>query len=266
MGPPPTPAPNEDGGVQRGLCVSPQPDPGPGAPGTKPRPGSSDCWCSPPGPRSFSTHSAGDPAPGSGDRTGDRAARSPGLPVRCGWSPSATVLADSLSHCEMTIFPLDAASLSIWRVSCVTHPISCGWNPTQCNQPSGGHLCFIVRHCPGCLGVHPPPWSLSPAAGCHGGQPASSFAVRLRRQRPRTPSWRRGWKWAGGLCGQEMGQGTVGPCMPEALGTAPMHGWTVGGHSVSSLRPPVCRTPTWDEPKAGDPHRSVEIPRGLRAW
>jgi len=40
-----------------------------------------------------------------------------------------------------------------------------------------------------------------------------------------------------------MGQGTVGPYMPEALGDSPKHGWTVGGHSVSSLRPPVCRTP-----------------------
>lgn len=114
----------------REVCLSPQPDPGPGAPGTEPRPGSPDCWCSPPGPRSFSAHSAGELAPGSGDRAGDRAARSPGLPVRCRRSPSATVLADSLPHCETTIRPLDAASLSIWRVSCVTHAISRGWNPT----------------------------------------------------------------------------------------------------------------------------------------
>lgn len=63
-----------------------------------------------------------------------------------------------------------------------------------------------------------------------------------------------------------MGQGTVGPYMPEALGDAPKHGWTVGGHSVSSLRPPAAGLPTWDKPKAGDPHRSVEIPRGLGAW
>lgn len=40
-----------------------------------------------------------------------------------------------------------------------------------------------------------------------------------------------------------MDQGTMGPCMPEALWTAPKHGWAVGGHSVTSPRPPVCKTP-----------------------
>lgn len=163
--------------------------------------------------------------------------------MRCRWPPSVPVLAGSLSHCEMTVLPLDAASLSVWRVSCVTHPISGGWNPTQCSRPPGGRLCFVVRRCPGCLGAHLPPLPFYPAAGCCGGRPASSHAVRLGRQKPRTPSWRHRWQWAGGLCGQEMGQGAVGPCVPEALCTTPRHGWVVGGHSVTSPRPPVCRIP-----------------------
>ena len=30
--------------------------------------------------------------------------------------------------------------------------------------------------------------------------------------------------------------------------------------------PPSAGPPAWDEHKVGDPHRSVEIPRGLGAW
>ena len=72
------------------------------------------------------------------DRAGDRPARSPVLPVRCRWPPSAPVLAGSLSQCEMTIFPLDAASLSVWRVLCDTPHF--GWLESHTVQPASWRL------------------------------------------------------------------------------------------------------------------------------
>lgn len=45
---------------------------------------------------------------------------------------------------------------------------------------------------------------------------------------------------------------------------------STGGRWADTQLPPrgplSARPPTWDEPKAGDPHRSVKIPRGLGAW
>lgn len=45
---------------------------------------------------------------------------------------------------------------------------------------------------------------------------------------------------------------------------------STGGRWADTQLPPrgplSARPPTWDEPKAGDPPRSVKIPRGLGAW
>ena len=176
------------------------------------------------------------------DRAGDRPARSPVLPVRCRWPPSAPVLAGSLSQCEMTIFPLDAASLSVWRVLCDTPHF--GWLESHTVQPASWRLSLFRGSALPWMSWCPPA-SPAPLSGCWvlprpAGLLKRSEAREAEASHPILETW---VAWAGGLCGQEMGQGAVGPCVPEALCPAPRHGWAVGGHSVTSPRPPVCRPP-----------------------